>query len=483
MPGGLHHGCGLCYAVVAVHAEISCGSTLANLSPSLPHHRLNTGDEGAGRDEEALAIDPSIVGAGRALVRESTQRYWGRALPLWLVFLRARGYSGGDPFFLRADRRVDGVLVRALASFAEYVKELQERGNSRTAMLDLRNAFMRRGLNVESFKHELVLKARANRGKSGRKVSEEKDANAKAAVTPELFQEFLRLFWDRYVGIVPRTRVSLTNMMVAVCGALALVHALRISELVLGSKSRGETGEEVEDSDVAGEVQAALRGATEGDVEILAEGLGLEGLPDVTEESDEDSMEEGHHLIARDLVFWVEGKGYVPSCEMGGASESEVSGAAVCHRTSKTNTGQRSRIETIRRRSELESRVLDMLVLFAQESGSGPTDPFLSRRAFGNYPRKRMTARMLRDAIKQAATAMGLNPKRFSTKSFKMAGITWMIQAGVPQAEVNTAADHAQGGSSSFHYQDTRVHTNPLVVASTTAFNAEAQSIGSAFRK
>ncbi len=49
--------------------------------------------------------------------------------------------------------------------------------------------------------------------------------------------------------------------------------------------------------------------------------------------------------------------------------------------------------------------------------------------------------------------------------------------------EVNTAADHAQGGSSSFHYQDTRMRTNPLVMGATTAFNAEAQSIGSAFRK
>ena len=116
-----------------------------------------------------------------------------RALPRGLVFLRAKGFSGGDPFFLSQERSIDGVLVRTLASFAEYVKDLQERGSSKTAMLDLRNAFLRRGLAVLAF-NELVLKARANREKSGRKVSEEKDGRGKAAVTPDLFLEFLRLF-------------------------------------------------------------------------------------------------------------------------------------------------------------------------------------------------------------------------------------------------------------------------------------------------
>ena len=78
---------------------------------------------------------------------------------------------------------------------------------------------------------------------------------------------------------------------------------------------------------------------------------------------------------------------------------------------------------------------------------------------------------------------MKLDPRRYSPKSFKMAGITWMIQAGVSQAEVNAAADHAQGGRSSYLYQDTRLRTNPAVVAATTAFNATAQSLGSAFRR
>ncbi len=224
------------------------------------------------------------------MVRASTQKYWGCASPLWLVFLRAKGFSGGDPFFLSPERSIDGVLVRTLASFAEHVKKLQERGSSKTAMQDLRNAFLRRGLAVLVFKHELVLKARANRVKTDRKVSEEKDGRAKAAVTPELFREFLRLFWDLHVDIIPRTRESLTAMMTAVCGALALVHALRISELVLGSKPRGEAvGEEDGALDVSEELQAALEAATEGDVEILAEGLELEGFPDVTE----DAIEEG----------------------------------------------------------------------------------------------------------------------------------------------------------------------------------------------
>jgi len=416
-------------------------------------------------------------------VRNSTQRYWGKALPLWLVFLAAKGFSGGDPFFVSAGRSVGGVLVRALASFAEHVKKLQERGNSKTAMQDLRNAFMRRGLSEAPFLHELVLKARSDRGKTGRKVSEDKDRRATAAATPELFREFLRLFWYEFVDIFPRTRESLTAMMTAVCGALALVHALRISELVMGSKPKGASATEASDDhsrdDLTEEVLTALRESSVEELEVLAEGLELEGFPDVAE----DVVADGHHLIVRDLMFMVDGVDWVRSCDMKSYSKDRVSAAAVAHRTSKTNSGQRSRIETVWRRSDLESEVLDMLVVFAQESGSGPTDPFLSRRAFGNYPRKHMTAHMLRDAIKKAAGSLGLDPKRYSPKSFKMAGITWMIQAGVSQAEVNVAADHAKGGGSSFHYQDTRVHTNPLVVAATTAFNASAQSLGGAFRK
>jgi len=90
-------------------------------------------------------------------VRNSIKKYWGRALPLWLVYLRAKGFAGGDPFFLSPERSIDGVLG-TLGSFAEHFKELQDRGISKMAMI---NAFVRRGLNVSAFKHELGLKVRA----------------------------------------------------------------------------------------------------------------------------------------------------------------------------------------------------------------------------------------------------------------------------------------------------------------------------------
>ena len=124
-----------------------------------------------------------------------------------------------------------------------------------------------------------------------------------------------------------------------------------------------------------------------------------------------------------------------------------------------------------------------MIVIFAQASEAGPTDPFLSRRPFGNYSRLNMTAKMLRDAIKKVATRMpNRNPLRYSPKSFKMAGITWMISAGVSQADVNKAADHSQKGSSSYHYQDVRVTINPLAVAGDTTFGQGGVFPGDAFR-
>ncbi len=60
------------------------------------------------------------------------------------------------------------------------------------------------------------------------------------------------------------------------------------------------------------------------------------------------------------------------------------------------------------------------------------------------------------------------NPLLVSRKGFKMAGITWMISAGVSQADVNKAADHSQKGSSSYHYQDVRVTINLAVAGDIT---------------
>ena len=77
---------------------------------------------------------------------------------------------------------------------------------------------------------------------------------------------------------------------------------------------------------------------------------------------------------------------------------------------------------------------------------------------------------------------MNLDPTRYSTKSFKMAAITWMIQAGISQRDVNKAMDHSQKGSSSFHYQDVNANPNPFAIIGDTTFNLQTQASGNAFR-
>jgi len=129
-----------------------------------------------------------------------------------------------------------------------------------------------------------------------------------------------------------------------------------------------------------------------------------------------------------------------------------------------------------------EAKILDMLIDFAKMSEAEDMDPFLSRPAVDNYPRKCMTSRMLGEAIKSVAVKMNLDPTRYSTKSFKMAAITWMIQAGVSQHAVNKAMNHSQKGSSSFHYQDVNTALNPFAIIGETNFSLQTQASGNAFR-
>ena len=145
-------------------------------------------------------------------MKPSTKRPWDKALCLWLGFLKYEGFVEGDPLFVSPERASGGMLVNCLALFAEYTKVSLDRADSKTLMQDLSNEFEQRGQNVAPFSHPLVLSARKDRKKTARQLSEERDAPAKAALTPEMWNEFFTYYWVLTSQVLPRTRESTGDM-------------------------------------------------------------------------------------------------------------------------------------------------------------------------------------------------------------------------------------------------------------------------------
>ena len=71
-------------------------------------------------------------------------------------------------------------------------------------------------------------------------------------------------------------------------------------------------------------------------------------------------------------------------------------------------------------------------------------------------------------ATKEAAKRLGLNPKHFSSHSWKIASITDLVAQGEADATVRRLGDHAVGSASTFIYQrDSGRESRPLVLASS----------------
>ena len=117
--------------------------------------------------------------------------------------------------------------------------------------------------------------------------------------------------------------------------------------------------------------------------------------------------------------------------------------------------GQPPRIVEVRQRSDLETEILQACVLFALASKASPGDNFFSipPKYKNSLRRLNLTSKQLATAIKTSASTLGLNPDHYSTSSFKRAGISLMIMAGVDQSVVNAASGHSQKGNSNVKYQ------------------------------
>ena len=123
-------------------------------------------------------------------------------------------------------------------------------------------------------------------------------------------------------------------------------------------------------------------------------------------------------------------------------------------RSSKTNARGAREVKFLVKRDSLgESMLIDCLASVAAraEYNSGE-DLFFSRRAVDGTGRKRLVSRMIAEMVKDCGERFGLPRDRFSTKSFKIGGISSLKALGVSQEGMQQKMDH-RTALASRHYQ------------------------------
>jgi hypothetical protein len=146
------------------------------------------------------------------------------------------------------------------------------------------------------------------------------------------------------------------------------------------------------------------------------------------------------------------------------------------------------RLEFLGRRSEEESMFLGEMVLWCLlDSGLGcfkdppvslrekeflPDELFFARRHSKGIGRRQYFGQLYRndvvEATKEGAKRLGLDPRCFSSHSWKIASITDMVKQGESDATVRRLGDHAVNSASTFLYQrEGFLENRPLVLASS----------------
>jgi len=156
---------------------------------------------------------------------------YGKAFPLWLLFLTAFHIPTNDPYFCSDAHRRPGVLAQQLALFALWAKDYTHKENVKLLMQDLRNDFEAHFAPIDAFGHHMVLHARKDNTTSIRDASLAHEERAILAVSPALFDHFWNIYWRTPYSSKPLSRENRISMMIALAGGTSLAHTLRISEL------------------------------------------------------------------------------------------------------------------------------------------------------------------------------------------------------------------------------------------------------------
>jgi hypothetical protein len=146
------------------------------------------------------------------------------------------------------------------------------------------------------------------------------------------------------------------------------------------------------------------------------------------------------------------------------------------------------RVEFLGRRSKEESHFLDLMILWSLfdcglglETSTGisnsttvynPEEMFFARRHTKGKKKIQYYGKLHRidivTATKESAKRLGLDPKCFSSHSWKIASITDLVKQGESDATVRRLGDHSVNSVSTFLYQrNDFLENRPLVLASS----------------
>lgn len=351
-------------------------------------------------------------------------KYKDRGLAVWYQFLGDRGWDHRDGqmnLFMQGSNILQEHRTRLLVLYAMWLKE--EGLDPKLHFQALQYDFQLHLKDISCFNAREILAARKTiYSWNARENSKKKDANEKQAVTWEMLQEMREFAWKENIFRCNAQEADLAMSFLA--GLMMWNWGLRISELA----------------------------KTESDPAQLARGEEWANSIDHHALKAED-VKIGVYQEDGSTIRWYESNHWCQSAFH--KEDVELIGLSI--RSSKTNqTGGRSVKHLIDRGSEGESLLIDLMCdwsKFAQYSDGG--DMFLSRYQVDksgawkrDVSRKRLISKMVSDLVKNCATRMGLDPVAFTTKSFKIGGISSLKSMGESKDEIMRKMDHASETSS-----------------------------------
>ena len=357
----------------------------------------------------------------------TSKRLRNKGLPYWRRFLATRGYVelvSPMSVYMCGVGIEDRHRLHLLCMFAIYLKD--EGRNPRDHFQSLAADFALMHYPVWIFSDPIVMLARSTTWRwQGRDLSLAAEQLQKCPVTYEMLTEMHSRIWP-YSRLSNPSIVQRDELMAFFAGLSMYNWGLRVSET---SK-------------------------------VLPDKVFEEASPEWADRID------NHAARAADFLFGFRSFNIPESMGLEWFSAFECQQSNCCRgrpvsiglsiRTSKTNQyGKREVRFTVVRGSEGEDWLIDGLFHLALAAGyHSPEDMFFSRVAVkkGRNTRKRLLSKMVADLIKDCAVRMDLPPDKFSTKSFKIGGISSLKALGDSQELLQSKMDHASA-SASAHYQ------------------------------
>ena len=147
--------------------------------------------------------------------------------------------------------------------------------------------------------------------------------------------------------------------------------------------------------------------------------------------------------------------------------------------TSKTSGKVKSLIDnpkTLGRNSEVESTVLDDLLLWMQHSGVQESDELLTRYS-ATGSRKVVIRKDVRAAIKEAVSSMGLPAKYFSTKSLRSGSGTHAVANGMDMNQMKVRGGWVKDSDVPDKYYVRNMNSTGALALSTSSSGVQKHGI------